>query len=169
MTRIIPAGPAHFATMSAIHAASWRSAYRGLVPQSHLDSITDDAWIPNFAKGYAEGSRGYRLITVDDRPVGCASFGSPRDADTPEGWGEIYSIYMLPGEAGKGYGRLLMQAVLDALRGEGHVGSYLFCLDGNIASHRFYERCGFTHEPSGDKQFELAGRMLTTVRFDRLL
>ena len=46
---------------------------------------------------------------------GINGFGKSRIAEM-NGWGEIISLYFLPEYIGKGYGRLLLQAVASELK-----------------------------------------------------
>lgn len=34
--------------ISRIHALSWKSAYKGIVPQTYLDELKEDFWVPVF-------------------------------------------------------------------------------------------------------------------------
>ena len=34
--------------ISRIHALSWKSAYKGIVPQAYLDELKEDFWVQAF-------------------------------------------------------------------------------------------------------------------------
>lgn len=72
-----------------------------------------------------------------------------------EGFGELVSLYLLPEAMGRGYGRSLMEAVLQRLREDGCDGVCLWVLDGNRQAQDFYRHMGFY--ASGRSQKELFG------------
>ena len=59
------------------------------------------------------------------------------------GWGEIISLYTLPGKTGKGYGSRLLEEIVRRLEQAGCPGCLLYVLRENHQARRFYERCGF--------------------------
>lgn len=154
---IITAGTGeHFAALSRIHALAWRAAYRGAVPQDYLDrEITEDRWVPFFQNGARTGNCQGLLLLADGRPVCGGSCGPARldagqdgslcafDNRAFAGWGEIVSLYTLPGETGKGYGGRLLEEMVRRLAGLGCPGCLLYVLEENPGARRFYERHGF--------------------------
>lgn len=78
--------------------------------------------------------------------IGTSSFGRSRFADFAD-YGEIISIYLLPGYTGKGYGRLLLDAVVRELGQLGFHNVFLRVLEENTRARRFYEKADF--RPSG--------------------
>ena len=154
---IIQAGTqAHFAALSRIHALSWRAAYRGVIPQAYLDrEITEDRWVPFFREGFRTGAHQGLLLLADGEPVCGGSCGPARldagrdgslcafDNRAFAGWGEIVSLYTLPGETGKGYGGRLLEEMVRRLAGLGCPGCLLYVLEENPGARRFYERHGF--------------------------
>ena len=144
--------PEHFAALSRIHALAWHSAYAGVIPQSYLDrEITLDRWIPFFQLGAQKGTHQGLLLLRDGAPVCSGSFGPARLEGGPAaggcspylGWGEIISLYTLPGKTGKGYGSRLLEEMVRRLEQAGCPGCLLYVLRENPQARRFYERCGF--------------------------
>ena len=142
----------HFAALSRIHALAWHSAYAGIIPQSYLDQeITLDRWIPFFQSGAEEETCRGLLLLRDGEPVCSGSFGPARlggdfgagDSSPYLGWGEIISLYTLPGETGKGYGSQLLEEMVCRLGGVGCPGCLLYVLRENPGARRFYERHSF--------------------------
>lgn len=145
--------------VSRIYALSWKHAYRGIVPQHYLDSLTDERWVPRL-----RNSRFNALVMLEgDKYIGTSSFGPGRDPDLP-GWGEIVSIYLHPDYIGLGYGRKLMQAALDELKSSGFDSVLLWVLRDNAVARAFYEKIGFVE--SGDKKpIIIGGKELIEVRY----
>lgn len=128
--------------ISHIYEESWKDAYRHIVPQSYLDSIPVGAWASCLDQ---EGV--YTLVMIEDGVfIGTSSFGRSRFADFAD-YGEIISIYLLPGYIGKGYGRLLLDAVVRELGQLGFHDVFLRVLEENARARRFYEKADFW--PSG--------------------
>ena len=82
--------------ISRIYEESWRSAYRGLVPQAYLDGIPAGHWAE--ALDRADWTT---LVMLDGgKPVGTSSVGPSRWPEHPE-FGEIVSLYLLPEYMGR--------------------------------------------------------------------
>lgn len=150
-------GERHFAALSRIHALAWHSAYAGIVPQSYLErEITPDRWVPFFRSGAEEGTCQGLLLLRDGEPVCSGSFGPARlggdfgagGSALYLGWGEIFSLYTLPGETGRGYGSRLLEEMVCRLERAGHPGALLYVLRENPGARRFYERHGFVWDGS---------------------
>ncbi len=54
------------------------------------------------------------------------------------------SIYLKPGESGKGYGTILMNAIMEAGKKRGYKTLMSLITEGNTASEHLHEKCGFT-------------------------
>lgn len=132
--------------VSNIYERSWKSAYRGIIPDEYLDGIPSGQW----ANGLNASGRYSILLFDNDILLGTSSYCKAR-MDDMEGYGEIVSIYLLPEAMHKGYGKKLMLAVISALKNMGYQKVYLWVLEKNINARRFYERFGFM----------LSGRILT--------
>lgn len=151
------------ATMSSIHALSWKSAYKGIVAQKYLDGIKMDLWAATFQKWLAEDVFMADILYLDGMAIGCVTYGKSRDEKFLD-WGEIVSIYMHPGHYRKGYGQKLFDHALEKLRSQGYTQCYLWVLAANTAARRFYEKNGFIW--SGEKgEIEIAGEKLTDLRY----
>jgi GNAT superfamily N-acetyltransferase len=78
---------------------------------------------------------------LEGQIIGFASGGEERSKKYPEYPGELYAIYLLRGEQGKGLGTLLTTSVLGRLRQEGFNSVLVWVLAQNPYRH-FYERMG---------------------------
>jgi GNAT superfamily N-acetyltransferase len=68
----------------------------------------------------------------------------PPGSREPGAW-RLRGMAVLPEQQGKGYGKALVRACLEHLRGQG--GTSLWC-NGRVSAQRFYEGLGFV--PQGD-------------------
>ncbi len=124
--------------ISVIYEQSWRYAYRGIIPQTYLDSIPHGRWAAHVTKGGMHSL----VLLAHGQIIGTASVCRSRWAQYP-GYGEIVSIYLLPDAMGKGYGAPLLRACLEALHEMGHDQILLWVLEENARARRFYEKNGF--------------------------
>ena len=145
--------------VSNVYEQSWKYAYKGIVPQSYLDSIPKGQW----CKSLNNDSR-YSLIMLDsNKIIGTSSFGASR-FDEMSGYGEIISIYLLPEYIGKGFGLQLFQATAYELKQMGYKNIFLWVLKDNTRAISFYEHFGF--KPSGKYLNDnIGGKALTEIQY----
>lgn len=130
-------------TVAAIHCASWKSAYAGILEQPFLDgpieSDRESLWHDRLANPQAE-----QMVLVAEeaplQPVGflCAVGG------VDQHWGSLIdNIHVLPSHRGQGSGARMMRygATQLASRYPG-MGIHLWVFEANKAVLRFYERLG---------------------------
>lgn len=156
-----PAQPEDAPEISRIYSASWRSAYRGMVPQEYLDQLKDknDHWVERFHRDLGQGTLRAEMLFKGETPVGCAAYGKSRD-DKLSDWGEI----MYPDYYRQGYGTVLFHAAVEKLREQGYPGCFLWVLDKNLNAQKFYEKNGF--ERTQDVcHSEIMGEQLMEVRY----
>lgn len=145
--------------ISRIYALSWKTAYRGIVPQTYLDLLSEHRWSLFLADNL---SKSYVLLN-NDRYIGTSSICPARD-EKMTGWGEIISIYLLPEYFGKGYGKILFNFSINELKRSGFSNIYLWTLEKNMRAKTFYEKFGFTQD--GQKMTcEIGGEKLDEVRY----
>ncbi|MDO0824126.1 GNAT family N-acetyltransferase [Desulfosporosinus nitroreducens] len=127
--------------ISCIHALSWKSAYKEIIPQTYLDELKEDYWVSAFTTWIKDNILTVQLISENGSAVGCVAYGKSRDNCLPD-WGEIVSIYLLPEYFGKGYGSKLLNSALLDLKQSGYQNIYLWVLKNNQRARHFYEKYG---------------------------
>ncbi|RPF53408.1 GNAT family N-acetyltransferase [Aquisalibacillus elongatus] len=145
--------------IAKVHIDSWRTTYKGLVPDQFLDSLDYDAreerWqniIPNGKVWVAENNQG--------EVVGFASGGPERSGDYPSYEGEIYAIYILKDYQGQGLGKMLVKPIVEHLKQQGIGTMLVLVLEGNPATH-FYESVG--GKAIGTENLTIAGKSLNEI------
>ncbi len=143
--------PADAPAIARAHVASWRAAYRGIIPQQVLDELDEAEWAARHRAHLADAAavRSILVCEQDGAIVAFVTYGPPRDADVPSSSGELHALYADPAVWGTGAGRTLTAAALDALRAAGCDEAVVWVLDDNARGRRFYERAGFVLERSG--------------------
>ena len=124
--------------ISDIYEQSWKYAYKGMIPQSYLDSIPRGRWV----NGIGKAGNTDLVMEENGRLIGTARICASR-WEKYKDWGEVVSIYLLPDHIGKGCGRQLFERCTDELRRMGYNRIMLWVLEENVRARRFYERNGF--------------------------
>lgn len=135
---------------SYIYAKSWKAAYRGIIPQKYLDSLSLNHWTA-FLKNSP-----FENFLLKDKGVYVATSSIVKARDPKYGgYGEIVSVYVLPEYFNKGYGTVLFNRMTEILRSMELNKMYLWVLEENRNARRFYEKFGFA--PNGDKKEIIIG------------
>ena len=130
-------------TVAALHAASWRSAYRGIFSDRFLDHEAiqerQQAWRERLQANPSGVDWGLIAEDGQGRTVGFAYVMPHHDTD----WGHyIDNLHVAPDFKGGGLGRRLMQAVAERLPTDPVRPLHLWVLDANEPAKRFYARLG---------------------------
>jgi L-amino acid N-acyltransferase YncA len=129
--------------IATVCIASWRSTYRGIVPDAHLASLSVAASQQRWREACAP-SGGATCIYVAEEPgagvIGFAVGGPVRD-DVPGFDAELHAIYFLQQAQARGGGRRLVGAVGSRLHGAGLRSMMVWALAAN-RSRGFYEALG---------------------------
>ncbi|HHY74269.1 MAG TPA: GNAT family N-acetyltransferase [Bacillus bacterium] len=149
--------------ISQIHAISWKSAYKGIIPQRYLDELKNDFWVGAFQNWIGNNILTVQLLYENETLVGCIAYGKARDEEFLD-WGEIVSIYVIPDYCKKGYGQKLLETALIDMKNKGYHNCYLWVLKENFNAKRFYENNGFCWN-SDVFNFEINNQPLTDERY----
>jgi GNAT superfamily N-acetyltransferase len=130
--------------IARVHVATWRSAYRGLLPDDFLASLSEKHYTERWRRVIDEGSSRVFVVADAGCVTGFASGGRERAGETGFA-GELYALYVLEEEQRRGRGRELVRAVAGALR-ELHLPDMIvWVLRDNGPARAFYERLGGTY------------------------
>ena len=124
--------------ISDIYEKSWKFAYRDIIPKTYLERIPKGQWVSGLDSGKVQ-----TIVMVEDGQfIGTSSYCGSRSPEF-DGFGEIVSIYLLPEFMGRGYGKKLLDAVIQELIKLGYDDIFLWVLEDNIRARKFYEKSGF--------------------------
>lgn len=136
------AGPSDWAAIAAIHAASWRSAYRGIYPDSYLDeqaSVERRAYWCEAFGGMDPELDAVFLAEQAGEAVGFACVRRKAETAGPL----LDNLHVLPERKGGGIGRRLIAAAAAWLvEREAEAALQLVVWAGNAPARRFYELLG---------------------------
>jgi GNAT superfamily N-acetyltransferase len=158
--------------IGAVHVATWRSAYAGILPDRFLARMS----VPRQAAHYDAAIRASAAVFVaaasgtdvppgsGSRIVGFATAGRARGGEFARqlGEGEVETLYVLDDWRDRGIGRKLMRAAAGHLAEIGCKSCYLWVLRDN-PSRWFYQRLG--GKPGAEALIQFAGTRLPQTAF----
>lgn len=133
------------AGIAKVHIDSWRTTYKGIVNDDHLNNLSytkkEKAWINIITE--AEKSIKYIYVAEDEENgiIGFTSCGIERDGNI-QFKGELYAIYVIKEYQNKGVGKLLFNHVVEKLNELNLHSMLIWALEKNIQASRFYELMG---------------------------
>ncbi|MFJ6573180.1 GNAT family N-acetyltransferase [Streptomyces sp. NPDC091292] len=153
-------------SVAAIRIAGWRTAYAGLMPQSHLDAldVTEDAARRRARLAQGQGRVANLVAERDGEVVGWCAHGPGRDEDAREDDAEVYALYVRPDALSTGVGRTLLARTVRDRTADGHRRLLLWVLKENHRARRFYETAGFAPDGS-EEPFDVDGTAVPEVRY----
>jgi GNAT superfamily N-acetyltransferase len=135
-------GPA----IAQVNVTTWRTQYRGIVPDDVLDGLDAEARGARMAADLANPERRSRAaVAVDEalpeQPVVGYAWYGPERADDALYTGEIYALYVLDSHQRRGIGRELVRFAVARLVEAGHGALLIWVLNDNPA-RAFYAALG---------------------------
>jgi ribosomal protein S18 acetylase RimI-like enzyme len=157
-----PARPSDAPAIARVHVATWRAAYRGIVPQTFLDAM-DEAKRADRWSGILRGAESATLVAETLRGVvGFVSVGPARGWSGPE-TGEVWALYVEPERQRRGVGAALWRAGMEELARQGRRGTMLWVLARNASGRAFYEKMG--GRVAASKTEDVGGALLDEVAY----
>jgi RimJ/RimL family protein N-acetyltransferase len=150
--------------VAAMHVRAWQVAYRGIVPDAHLNGLDVATRAARYDFDATAPGAPETWIAVDgDEVVGFVTVAPSRDEDLP-GLGEVRAVYVAPDRWRSGAGSALLAKAETLLADAGFNDALLWVLEDNARARSFYERAGWA--PDGARKVvEIGGRQLAEVRY----
>ena len=156
------AGAGDATAIADVHVASWRTTYRGLLPDDFLASLSHAHYTERWRRTLDDPTHRVYVAENAEGVIGFASGGRERAGET--GYrGELYAIYVLQDAQGHGHGRRLVQAVVGGLRELGVPDMIVWVLRENAPARRFYERLGGLYVR--EQPITISSTLLTEVSY----
>ena len=152
------------AGIAKVHVDTWRTTYRGIVPEEFLANMSYQESEKRWAARLNDSEGKTCIYVAEDEVghiVGFVSGGPDRDND-PVYKGELYAIYILQAHHGKGIGHRLTLALVEGLLQMGLDSMILWVFSVNPA-RRFYEALG--GQLVKTNQFEINGVIIDEVAY----
>lgn len=151
--------------MARVHVDTWRTTYRGIVPDKLLAYLSyekrENGWHQVLDNAPKDGNFTYVAENESGQLVGFANGGVERAGD-PVYQGELSAIYVLKSHQQKGIGRELVRAVTQRL-GWMEIHSLLVWVLADNPACRFYETLG--GQKVYEKEIERGGAKLIEIAY----
>jgi ribosomal protein S18 acetylase RimI-like enzyme len=129
--------------IARVHVDSWRTTYKGIVPQRILDELTYEGREGLWRRVLSPDNASFVYVAEEDgHIVGFACGGPAREDEAPNHAGQLYSIYILQEHQGRGFGRRLFEAVVRELARRGLYSMAIWVIADNAPACGFYEALG---------------------------
>ncbi len=138
MVSIRTAGFEDIAAISSVLAASWKTAYRGIVNDDYLDLLTDGHWI-DFLNTGMNNSSVFAMVIEEQNIIGAAVLSKAEKEKEIN----LKAFYLLPDKIGQGFGHAFFNGIEAGLKAQGFSKCVLDVLENNKRAIRFYEAHGF--------------------------
>ena len=151
--------------ISRVHIDTWRTTYRGIVPDEHLANLSYErranGWHQILNRAPEDGNFTYIAEDASGEIVGFANGGLERTGD-PVYKGELTAIYIRQRFQRKGIGRGLVRVVAERIERLGVHSMLVWVLVDNPAC-QFYAALGgkLVHE----KELTIGGKRLIEVAY----
>lgn len=125
--------PEDAASLSWVHAETWKATYVGQVPAElaaeRISKARERDWVSQTEQRLAAGG-GVLVVVHEHEVVGFCEYGPTEDADDdPSRVGHIMRLYVHPLNQARGAGRMLVEAACERLRVDGYSEVTLWTLD----------------------------------------
>jgi ribosomal protein S18 acetylase RimI-like enzyme len=162
------ARPEDALSVARVHVRAWQAAYRGLLPDEHLDRLSAQERAAKYTFDSTDQLAPRTLLALaGDATVGFAAFGASRDEDA-SGAGELFALYVDPPYWGRGAGRLLLAQVRAQLLERGFHQAVLWVLVDNDSAQRFYHADGWRRDNARRRE-DVWGVEVEVTRYRRPL
>jgi GNAT superfamily N-acetyltransferase len=178
------ARPGDAAAIGAVHVATWRNVYAGVLPDTYLAGLSTVRHAVGYEQAIADRRHGHAMFVSvasgGDAPpgrplaegasggavIGFASGGKSRRpglcGESASGSGEVETLYLLDDYRDRGVGRRMMRAMAAHLAAVGCRSVVLWVLREN-PTRWFYERLG--GRAAALESIRFAGRQVEQVAY----
>jgi ribosomal protein S18 acetylase RimI-like enzyme len=156
-------------TIATIHVNTWKEAYEGILPEVDLNSISVEKRLALWAEAIEFNDPQVHVAMDDDRMVGFVAFDRSRDPKSKATTGEIWAMYVSPGDWDQGAGLALWDAAREGLIEEGCTDVTLWVMLRNERALRFFELAGFKRELPTARTTPMGSVKIEEIRLKRKL
>ena len=132
-----PATPDDLSGVLGVFLGCWRESYRGILPASAIDAMTDERAEALWRRVLADPVGEVLVAERDGEVVGLTRYA------VSDGEAAVHSLYVSPRTHGGGVGTALLSAAGEALRAAGADAATLWVFAANAPSIGFYESRGW--------------------------
>jgi len=151
-----------------INIKTWKIAYKGIVPQAHLDSLSINDKLPRWTKRIKNLKENKNEIfvaeisNINGKELIGFSLGGPSHFEDFKIDGDLHAIYVLPKYWKQGIGTLLFNAIIKSFLNKQYKTMVIWALKKNSACE-FYKNMGGLQK--FHKTLTYAGKELDALGF----
>ena len=161
---IRPATAADAREIARVRIDTWRTAYRGLVPDAYLDAMDVEQSVASWQRVLGADAPNARVFVADHTGEVVGFAAANRLAEPRHGLdAELSAVYVRREFQRAGIGRQLVLAAARAIRASGATGLVVWSIAGNKPARAFCEALGGT--VIVEQPFEWDGVALTEVGY----
>ncbi|MBO0603095.1 GNAT family N-acetyltransferase [Sporosarcina sp. E16_3] len=149
------------AGIAKVQVDSWRTTFKGIVPDDFLEGLSYDKREPIWKRAVMENNL-YIAEDENGHVIGFSVGGKERTGNYEAFPGELYSIFILKEHQGTGIGRLLVKSVVDDLKKKKLFSMLIWVIEENPAC-QFYELLG--GKKIGTREIEIGGKKLREIAY----
>jgi GNAT superfamily N-acetyltransferase len=145
-----PAGPQDSGEIGRIQVDTWRTAYRGVVPDEVLDGLSPEQAVGRWTAAIeAPPTRHHHVLVALEQEwcVGFAALGPADDLEVrdpdPETTVALAILLVEPRWGRRGHGSRLLAAAVDHARADGMTRAITWLPEGDEASRAFFTSAGW--------------------------
>lgn len=154
--------------IAELHVAAWRAAYRGLMPDEYLASLSVAQRSEMWSRALSRAGPTHLVVAeLGGSVAGFCFFGPSRDAGNDVA--EIFAVNVHPERWRLGAGRALCQHALRQASTRECAAVTLWVLKANEPARRFYERLGYAVDGGERTETRLIGSPLQELRYRKAI
>ena len=157
-----PAAAEDIPAIARVHVDSWRTTYRGIVPDEYLAGLAYAGRERMWQAVLGEGRERHVALVAVDPEAGVCGFALGAKSDEPGFDGEILAIYLLASHQRRGIGTRLMWEIAGEFSAR-KLGSMIVWVLAENPARRFYEALGGRFFRS--RPIEIGGETLNEVAY----
>jgi len=136
------AGPNDWTEIAAIHAASWRNSYRGILSDAYLDGQVLSERIGVWRRRFRAPQASQYVVVAEDQAA-IVGFGCAYGNEDDELGTKLDNLHVLPTQKRRGIGTMLIENIASWSSGNyPGKGVFLWVFEQNLPARQFYERLG---------------------------
>jgi ribosomal protein S18 acetylase RimI-like enzyme len=132
--------------IAPIHAASWKSSYRGIFSDEYLDHMVDEDRLShwrNHARELTASDGEIFLAKLGDDAVGFLCIERPDPFNERMQGAYVNNLHVMPHIKGQGIGTALLEHGARWARARGFTQMMLFVYEDNLGARKFYQSNGW--------------------------
>jgi L-amino acid N-acyltransferase YncA len=156
------------AGIARVHVQSWQAAYRGIMAETLLASLSVAKWTEDWKERLASTARTTLVLERAGVVQGWAAFGPAPAPEEPGQAAELFGIYLAPEAWAQSLGGKLLARAEGMLSERGYREVSLWVVDANRRARRFYEKSGYV-QAGGGQEVVRGGMPLNQLRYTKAL